>query len=286
MESIKNNEMLNNDYKDAFIESYEYIEKICDYLDVMIGYKPVGSATFKRLKFLANLQSQVDSKTYDLYKTIYNIISPIEAEITNFATEHLFFLELPENYRIKNISTVNTSLITHIDQLKQVLKTYLPDKLLNAEIKPKIKKPVVIKPAHKKSEVFHFKPTDALTAPVKSTYQKLKQASALYSEVMVKPGFAKTNPLVDSMRRYKETETLKVKENEKIEKRAEDLIEELLGYAETKETIVDSIKVYRATIIKAAAIKGKITRQKNLSQEAKEFANKNNIPVANLSQKK
>lgn len=286
MEQIKSEEKLNNNYKAAFIDAYEHIERISNYLNEMIGFKPIGSATFRRLKFLAETKDQVDSETYNLYKTIYNVISPMEAQITNFANEHLFFLELPENERVKNISTVNTSLLPAIEQLKQVLKTYVPNKLLNEGAKPKLKKPIVVKPAIKKQAVFNLKPTDTLTKPVNSTFKKLKQASVLYGEIMVKPGFAKKNPLIDSMKRYKETALLKTIENEKIEKRAQALIDELLSYSETKETIVDSIKVYRQTIRRAAAIKGKVTRQKNLSLEASEFAKNNNVAILNNSPKK
>ncbi len=269
-----------NDLKDAFKEGYEHICGISDYLSSMIGYKPIGSSTFKRLKFLANLPTEISESDYKFYKTVYNIISPMEAQITNFANDHLFFLELPKNQRVKNISTLNTSLLPAIQKLKLSLQTYITPKLLNAGVKKVVKKPVVVKQAKQAiKKVYTVKPNDKLITPIKQTASLLNQAAVMYNNVLVKPDFTKTNPLIESMKQYRKIAVLKQSDNNKISNRASELISVLESYDSSSETIVDSIDNLHKTIKQAQALSNSIKKQNNLSPEAVLYAKINNINV-------
>ena len=299
MKLEKKKETIFNNYKEAFEQSYEHIEKISDYLkslitlnhvdpDTLKSLRPLlilDSKTFRRLKYLADCPMEVDNDEYNYYQTVYNVISPKEEEIANFANEHLFFLELPENPRIKNISVLNTTLVPIVQQLKQILKAYVPDRLLNAGVKKVVKKVARLKGTTAKIGKLHFKPTDSLTKPTKQTAETLKQASALYGEVLVKPEFVKSNPLIDSMKTYKQIKLLKVTEDAKIKKNAEALIEELEGYSTSSETIVSSIIALDGTVKRAKALSAKVKKQNALSAEAVSTA-QNNSNATNCSQKK
>ena len=152
--------------------------------------------------------------------------------------------------------------------------------MLNAGVKKVVKKPVVIKQAKQAiKKVYTVKSNDKLITPIKQTASLLNQAAVMYNNVLVKPDFTKTNPLIESMKQYRKIAVLKQSDNNKISNRASELISVLESYDSSSETIVDSIDNLHKTIKQAQALSNSIKKQNNLSQEAVLYAKINNINV-------
>ena len=152
--------------------------------------------------------------------------------------------------------------------------------MLNAGVKKVVKKPVVVKQAKQAiKKVYTVKSNDKLITPIKQTASLLNQAAVMYNNVLVKPDFTKTNPLIESMKQYRKIAVLKQSENNKISNRASELISVLESYDGSSETIVDSIDNLHKTIKQAQALSNSIKKQNNLSPEAVLYAKINNINV-------
>ena len=128
-------------------------------------------------------------------------------------------------------------------------------------------------------KVYTVKSNDKLITPIKQTASLLNQAAVMYNNVLVKPDFTKTNPLIESMKQYRKIAVLKQSDNNKISNRASELISVLESYDSSSETIVDSIDNLHKTIKQAQALSNSIKKQNNLSQEAVLYAKINNINV-------
>lgn len=274
-----------NYYSDAFLDVYNQMEKINSYFNYHIGQKPIGSATLRRLQALTKQGDQVDEKTLNKLGAIHNIVAPMAEQITNFATQHLFFLDLPSNNRMKNISMLSTSLLPAIDQLKHTLKTFVTNKMLYAGVNKMLKKPIVVKPAkveqleQGKKQAFFFKPNDKMIAPTEQTLKTLQKAKELYDQIMVRPKFAKKNPLVASIEKYKNTTFLKADEDRKIAESAQALISELSEYKETNETIVSTMNELKNANSNIRTLNWRISVQNNRGEQATQFVSKNPTSV-------